>query len=317
MIASQDPLPVRLAQPASSDAPGASALCQWIARLLRPIETAAVRAALTLSGILPVDAASSVGGRVARALGPRLGVSRRARHNLRLAFPHMPAEDVERIIRGMWENLGRTAAEYPHLPHLGRRIELIGSDHVARALARNKPIIFFAAHMGNWEIGPSVAAQLGAPVHLVYRRLNNSAIDALLTRIRGRAAPTTLIPRGIRGARLAFRRLADGQHLALLLDQRVKRGGISVPFFGRDTMTAPTVARLALRFDCSMLPVQIERLDGARFRLTVHSAVDLPRTGNRTTDARAIMLRINGIIEDWIRHRPDQWLWLHRRWTNG
>src|SRR5690554_3871376 len=109
MIASPDPLRMRSVHRASCAA-GVSTLFRWITHMSRQGEAAAVRTALALSGVLPVDAASSIGGRIARALGPRLGISCRARQNLRLAFPHMPAEKIEEIIRGMWENLGRTAA---------------------------------------------------------------------------------------------------------------------------------------------------------------------------------------------------------------
>jgi len=59
-----------------------------------------------------------------------------------------------------------------------------------------------------------------------------------------------------------------------------------------------------------VLPVRTERLDGARFRLTVYPKLDT------AGDAAAIMARVNAVLEDWIRARPEQWLWLHHRWPN-
>ena len=72
--------------------------------------------------------------------------------------------------------------------------------------------------------------------------------------------------------------------------------GIPVPFFGRPAMTAPALAVLALRFDCDVLPLRVERLDGARFRVTVFPPLPLPRSGEPHADAAALMARVNEVI---------------------
>src|SRR5258708_7938602 len=66
-------------------------------------------------GLLPLDWASALGGALARRIGPSLGISERARRNLRRAFPHLAEIEVERIVTEMWDNLGRVAAEYPRV----------------------------------------------------------------------------------------------------------------------------------------------------------------------------------------------------------
>jgi KDO2-lipid IV(A) lauroyltransferase len=71
---------------------------------------------------------------------------------------------------------------------------------------------------------------------------------------------------------------------------------------------------LALRFQVPLVPVRVERLDGARFRVTVYPPMTLRDTGDRAADVLDAMTRINALFEDWIRERPEQWLWLHRRW---
>jgi KDO2-lipid IV(A) lauroyltransferase len=65
-----------------------------------------------------------------------------------------------------------------------------------------------------------------------------------------------------------------------------------------------------------LVPARTERLKGARFRITVYPPLELPATGDRSADERAIMVTINQIVENWIRDRPEQWLWLHRRWPD-
>jgi KDO2-lipid IV(A) lauroyltransferase len=109
--------------------------------------------------------------------------------------------------------------------------------------------------------------------------------------------------------------LKDNGGVCIMIDQKMN-DGIPIPFFGMDAMTAPAIAQLALKFDCPVVPGYIERLGGARFRLTILPPLELPRTGNREEDIRLIMTRINATVEEWVRARPEQWLWLHRRWPS-
>jgi KDO2-lipid IV(A) lauroyltransferase len=69
-------------------------------------------------------------------------------------------------------------------------------------------------------------------------------------------------------------------------------------------------------FDCDVWPARVERLDGARFRLTVFPPLPVTRSGEPHADAAALMARVNLTLEAWIRDRPEQWLWVHRRWPD-
>ena len=120
---------------------------------------------------------------------------------------------------------------------------------------------------------------------------------------------------GAGGAKKLIEALSRGEHLGMLVDQKLNEG-IAVPFFGRDAMTAPALAQLALRFGCPVVPARVERLDGAHFRLTVYPPLTLATSGDRQADIAAAMGQINALIEEWIRARPEQWLWLHRRWPD-
>ena len=264
---------------------------------------------------LPADVASGLGGWLARLVGPVLGVSAQARRNLLSALPETPAAEVERIIRGMWDNLGRVAAEYPHL----RRIRVFGGDgrvatsgleHVERAIASGRRMILFSGHLANWEIAALAAAQYGIDIAQVYRTANNPLVDRMILRCRG--AQGEFIPKEAVGRR-AVAALRRGAHLTILADQKLNEG-IAVPFFGRPAMTAPALALLALRFGCDVLPARVERLGGARFRLTIEPPLPLPDTGTRAADVAQLMAAVNATLERWIRERPDQWFWVHRRW---
>jgi KDO2-lipid IV(A) lauroyltransferase len=267
---------------------------------------------------LPLDAASAVGGGVARMLGPRLGISNRARRNLRAALPQLTAADIETIVRGMWDNLGRVAAEYPHLSRIrifppDGRVEAEGIEHLDRALAAGQRVILFGGHLGNWEIAALAAVQYGLDVAQIYRAANNPLVDRMIARFRGERGE--FIPKGSLASRRAVTALRRGGHLALLADQKLN-DGLPVPFFGRAAMTAPALALLALRFDCAVMPARVERLHGARFRLTLYPPLELPRRGKREADVAALMEAVNRTLEGWIREHPEQWFWVHSRWPD-
>lgn len=269
-------------------------------------------------GLLPVEWASALGGAAARRIGPFLGISKRARINLRRAFPAFPETEIERIVAAMWDNLGRVVAEYPHLRDIrvfapDSRVETHGFEHMDLAIAAGRRMIVFSGHIANWEIGALAAAQYRAKVTQIYRAPNNPLVDRLIARFRGDRGE--YVRKGVSGARRAFAALHRGEHLAMLADQKLNEG-IPVPFFGRPAMTATALALLALRFDCDVLPARVERLHGARFRLTVFPPVALPRSGDAKADVAALTGKVTAILEGWIRERPEEWLWLHRRWPD-
>jgi KDO2-lipid IV(A) lauroyltransferase len=269
-------------------------------------------------GLLPLDCASSIGGTLARMVGPRLGISKRARLNIARALPELSQAEITELVAAMWDNLGRVAAEYPHLHEIrvsepGGRVETYGFEHVDRAVAAGRRTIIFSGHIANWEIGMLAAVQYGIPVAQIYRAANNPLVDRMITRFRGTGGE--LIPKGTLAARCAIAVLRRGAHLTMLADQKMN-DGIPAPFFGRTAMTSSALAALALRFDCDVLPARVERLGGARFRLTVFPPLALPRSGDHHADVAAVMTRVNQILEGWIRDRPGEWLWLHRRWPD-
>ena len=293
---------------------------QWLPRdFTHRIEAVGAGLMFGLFRLLPLDAASAVGGWLGRLVGPPLGVTKRAQINLQRALPHLGAVEARRVMRGMWDNLGRVIAEYPHLDAFkvydrDGRIEVVGGDIVDPLLAAGKPIIFISAHYGNWEIGTMAATQRGLDVAEVYRAANNPWVDRLIASYRG-SIGSELIPKGVVAARRSLAAIRDGRHLAILVDQKMN-DGIAVPFFGRDAMTAPAVAQLALRFDCAIIPARVERRAGARFRIVISPPIPVTRTGDRHADLLATMTAVNAEIESWIRARPEMWLWLHRRWPD-
>lgn len=282
---------------------------------------APVYAMFTACRLLPIGVASALGGWIGRTLGPRVGASRRADANLKLVMPELSAEERRRIIRDMWDNLGRVITEFPHLTALLRRetrapnrIRIEGRENVEAARAGGRGVVLAVTHFGNWEISPIAAVMLGLPLTAFYRPLKNRPVDALLRRIR-ESLGTRLLEKRMEGsgAKQALSILRDGGVLGMFVDQRYT-GGLDLPFFGRDALTSPAAVALAYHLRCDVVPVRFERRGGARFDVVLEPPLALPRTGDRAADIEAATRVLNERIEAWVRARPEQWLWLHKRW---
>ena len=155
-----------------------SPLQKWLTRRIGyPVEAVLVHAVCWLFRVLPLDRASALGGWIGRTVGPWLPNSARARRNLTRAFPEKGRAEIDAILRGMWDNLGRTIAEYPHLEQIGReRIEVVGIEHVDMLREDGKAGILVSGHLANWEVQSVASRMLGLELGVVYRAPNNPIV---------------------------------------------------------------------------------------------------------------------------------------------
>lgn len=276
------------------------------------IEAIAVDLLFTAFRLMPLDMASYIGGFMARAIGPFLRAQRIARRNLEMIFPDMSWQERQKLLSKMWDNLGRVAAELPHLPgdELLTRITVSGNIPPA-----DVPTLFFSGHIGNWELAYPIAHENNIKVTLVYRQANNPYVDKIIYNLRA-SKSDKMFPKGPAGVVRMMRSIKDGNTLAMLVDQKMN-DGIPVPFFGRPAMSAPAIAELALRYNMPLIPCRVLRTEGCHFEAKVFPAIEYEKTGDRDKDVLTIMTKINALLESWIRERPEQWFWVHKRWPDG
>ena len=283
---------------------------------------AVVTAAFALLRVLGPDRSSNFGGWLTRTIGPLLPVHRIGLANIRAAYPDMPDNEVRRIARGAWENLGRTGAEYAHLsklfdfdvnhPDRPSRVEVEGIERFTELLNDGKPALIFSAHLGNWELPAICANTYGLPVTAVFRAPNNPAVNRVVHAIRSETMGGLEAAR-TGGAFAMQAALERGDHLGMLIDQHFTRG-VPVTFFGRTAMTNPIMGKFASHLECPVHGTRVIRLPGNRFRLELTPALDLPRRPDGTIDVTGAMQAMTAVVEGWVREHPEQWLWMHRRW---
>ena len=263
--------------------------------------------------ILPLGISSFLMGKLSSLIGPRLGVTKKAYNNIKNVMPEKNEKEITKIIKDMWENLGKVAGEYPHLsklsPEKNNKIQIYGKKNLLLVKKTKTPAIFFSGHLANWEILPNVAIKNGVPVLSIFRRPNNPFINFLIKYIRSNLP---MAPKGKEGARQLIYSLKKGRSIGLVIDQKMN-DGIEVPFFNKPAMTSDALAQLCLRIKSLVIPVEVERMKNTNFKITFHNPLKITKNGQKKTPLQ-IMTEVNLIMEKWIRKNPGQWLWLHRRW---
>jgi KDO2-lipid IV(A) lauroyltransferase len=259
--------------------------------------------------------------RLGRAIGWLLSKpASRRRHiatvNLQLCFPELSAEQRDALLTAHFESLGiglfETAlaawASDRQIQQLGR---VEGLEHLEQALARGKGVILLTAHFIQLELGGRfVAAHY--PLHVLYRPFKNPLYEAWIRRQRERHARLPALNR--KDTRSLLRGLKQGHAVWYAPDQNYgPRHSIIVPFFGVPTLTITATSRLARLSGAAVVPYFPERLPGtAGYRVTILPALENFPSADDAADA----LRINQLIEGWIRRVPEQYLWVHRRFKN-
>ncbi len=297
-----------------------------LARANKPLQNALWRldyalvwVLVKLFAALPVDAASRLGDRVGRWIGPRLSRKHAIfKANFAVVFPELDDAGLDALARDAWGQAGRVLAEYPHLEalyHDPQRLQVEVMEEIETFRDPSRPAVFVGAHLSNWEIMASAVALKGVPVASLYSPPTNPLLDRMLRDSRA-ALNCELLPRD-NSARLMMRCLKHGRSVGMVMDRRVDDGS-PVPFFGRDKLSTLVPARLALKHHCDMVPIRVERLQDARYRITFYPPVR-PRCedAGQAEQAEDMIAQVHELFEGWIRENPRDWLCSKRLWPKG
>ncbi len=228
-------------------------------------------------------------------------------------------KERQRIAKASFRNLGRMLSDILRLSYLsGKEIEALvdleGWEHLERAIRRGKGVLLFSAHFGNWEIVPLLQGSRGYTVHIISRPLDNPYLEKYLNRVRSRSGNLVIPKQG--AIRKCIRPIRKGGTVAIVIDQKVRWDqGVSVDFLGKPAATTRTLARLAMRYRCAVVPVFSIPLASGRFRVKYEPEVPLPPdTGSEEDRVRQLTQQCTRVIEKYVRKYPEFCFWMHRRW---
>ncbi|MBI5190011.1 MAG: lysophospholipid acyltransferase family protein [Nitrospirae bacterium] len=238
--------------------------------------------------------------------------------NLKLAFTGKSPEELEKIAKRAYRNLGYSAAEFIRSNRYGEHpieayVEFVNYDSFVRAHAKGKGVLFVTGHFGSWELMAMAHAYSGNPSSAVVRPLDNPYLDRMVTRLRTRCG-NSMINKS-RGMREILRALDKGRGVGILLDQNVaKREGVFVDFFGRPACTNKGLAIIARKTQAPVVPTFIVRKSLTRHKYVFGDEIPLIDTGDKDADILENTQAYTRAIEDMVRKHPDHWFWMHRRW---
>jgi KDO2-lipid IV(A) lauroyltransferase len=269
--------------------------------------------------IIGLRNASNLGSVLGKLLGPFFRSKNLIKKNIKIGLGDIDENQEKKIINGMWSNIGRTFAEYVFLKDFKfnktdfSNIKIIGSEYLNEIKKSNKSVIFYSAHLANFELMAMEIEKSGIKTAAIYRPLNNIFLNPLMEYLRMKYICPNQIPKGRAGMREIINKINNNYSIALMVDQRVGEGP-RINFFNQPAQTTTIPAQLALKYGCKLVPIYLKRMDGASFEMTVHQPYEISKTGDDDQDTKNITLKINQIIEKMIVENPEQWLWSHNRW---
>ena len=286
------------------------------------VQYLAARALLGGMSRMPRGAQALVVGGLAR-LARRLDArhSNAARAYLRQALGCAAAEglvgpDIEARVLTAWRHflqLTMDAAAFDRrvggdpLAH----IEIEGCEGLEELIASGSGGLLVSPHLGDWEAGSAFLGHMGFdPLLAIAKPPRNRPLSRYLQRIRARRRVSFLPRRG--GIELAAEGLKTGSWLLVLLDQRPRKGDVSVPFFGRPARTERSAGVLARRqrvpivyFHCLMTE------EPFRYRMRFTRIVTAEE--GRSMSIEELARLSNEEAERAILACPEQYFWLHDR----
>jgi KDO2-lipid IV(A) lauroyltransferase len=260
-------------------------------------------------------------GRVLGTVAHTLAGGRRnlARRNVRDALG-VDEREVGRIALGAFRHFGRVLAECLAMPaYLGETLDHVvrveGAENLLQAHAKGRGVIVCSGHIGNWELAGLRQIRLGVPIDYISRPLSNRWLYDQLLVWREAGGIHTHDKHG--AVRSAVKVLRGQRSLAFVIDQNmISPPRVFVPFFGRPASTSTTLGHLALRLNAAVVPAYTVPAPDGSYTLRYLPELEPPIDGDLDQRIRELTTRATQLLEQWIRERPDTWLWMHKRWKS-
>ena len=269
--------------------------------------------------IVGLKNSSNLGSILGRFIGPLFRSKHITKQNIKIGLGEIDEKKETEIIDSMWSNIGRTFAEYSFLNDFKfnktnfNHIKINGIKYLDEIKKNNESSIFYSGHFANFELMAMELDKFGIKCAAIYRPLNNFLLNPLMEYLRMKYICPNQIPKGRMGMREIISKVKDGYSIALMVDQRVSEGPRAL-FFNKPAHTTTIPAQLALKYNCKLVPISLERKEGANFEMTIHEPYKVEKTGNDEKDTKNITIKINQVIEKMILKNPTQWIWSHNRW---
>lgn len=239
--------------------------------------------------------------------------------NLRNAFPEKTEEEINRIARNYYRNLGDLILEVVKLGNLSKtqlmkRVKVNNAELLQDLYGKQKSALLIMGHCGNWEWASTVVT-FHTP-HTCFgmaKPLSDPFFDKYLMRLRTKFNPDSIIH-----FKRFFRKMVENRkNLSAYLmagDQTPTRDEINywTPFLNQDTAVFLGAEKIAIALDLPVIYMDTQRTGRMRYEITLSLITDKPK---ETAEFEITEKHVR-LLENAIRLHPENWLWSHRRWKH-
>ncbi|MFO7897046.1 MAG: lysophospholipid acyltransferase family protein [Candidatus Cloacimonadales bacterium] len=236
--------------------------------------------------------------------------------NLQKVFPDKSKAQLQQIMREMYAEIGRTAAEtyFGDTAELLQNCEIDGYQHLAAALSGGKGAILATLHMGNWELAGIKFAQ-DNKVSVIYKNQRNKYFNQYTNRLR-KKQNIVLIEKK-KALRAILKLLKENYIVAILMDQNAGKNGILTNFLGHPASTFVGTAKIAAKQNCPIVPAVALRDKNGRNRIIIEAAISTENVGSSDREIKQLTEAVSERLEKYIIAHPSQWFWVHKRWKGA
>jgi len=240
------------------------------------------------------------------------------KNNLRVIFPEKNNKELRKIGRMVFRNFAKYLADFFRFEKLNRsyidkNIKLENLHYFDQALASGKGVVVLTAHLGNWELGGVVLAQLGYPFWAVALSHKNKKVNDFFVSQRADKG-VNVIAMG-KAVRSCISEIRNNHMVALVGDRDFTEKGIIIDFFNKPMHFPEGPAALSLMTGASIIPGFMLRNPDDSFTLRIEKPVEFKPCGDKKKDLAELIKVYKNIIEDYIREYPDQWYVFRRFWV--
>ena len=266
------------------------------------------------------------GGRALAAVYYRMRPKylRAARRNLAviLGAPET-APEVRRLASEMVASHFRAWVDFMHFAtrspaDAARLVEgVVGYSRIVEGRLAGKGVLLLTAHLGNWEVGGLMLAQVNQPIHVVLVPDIFPGVERERRRMHARRGVAEIrVDHSFVPTLSVLRALGENGIVAMQGDRDFDNTGISVPFFGRDAFFPRGPLRVAMASGAVVLPAFIVGLPDGRYRAIVEEPLPIVARGDRDAALRANLLAYVALLERYVRRFPEQWYCFYPFWDD-
>ena len=264
--------------------------------------------------LLGPNLSSQFSGKIFEIIGPIFRSKKIIHENIKRAIPEINPQDLQKIVKSMWNNYGNIFAEYMFIKNfrkgnLSSKIIVDGQEILDEIKKNKKQVVFISGHLSNFELMALFIERSGINLAAIYRPLNNLYLNPMMERIRKKYICKYQIKKGIGGMKKLVHLKKKNFSTALMIDQRVSEGILS-KFFNQEALTTTIPAQLVKKFNIPIVPVYIDRINGLNFKITIKNPISF----SNEKSVKNITDDLNLELEKMIIKKPENWIWSHNRW---